>query len=185
MPDIDHLISSLIQIPLRQADKRTEKTIKSAIILKFVLAKASSLLQGLDGAGSEILQAVHHILGDSAYGEIRELMDKLLDPSISMQKTGLAARNERCHAVRSGFNTLLDVARRVYTETIEDINDLCRKYREEHQLDIDLKFTNASQFYLRIPLAEYLQDSFPEEFLNLRQAGKYYHFTSLKMVTVS
>ena len=48
-----------------------------------------------------------------------------------MQKGSASMRLQRCFAIKSGVNGLLDVARRIYCEIVDDIEDMVAAMAED------------------------------------------------------
>ncbi|KAH0555730.1 hypothetical protein GP486_006324 [Trichoglossum hirsutum] len=88
---------------------------------------------------------------------VQELIDQVINPDITYQKSPLDLRNQRCYAVKSGVNGLLDVARQTYKEATADVYQLVSELGvevAEHNLALNLKFESSRGFYLRLAAPE-------------------------------
>ena len=82
-----------------------------------------------------------------------------------VQKGSASMRLQRCFAIKSGVNGLLDVARRIYCEIVDDIEDMVAAMAEDTGMAtgdfIFLPFRTILERFLRIcsvkqPACEYL-----------------------------
>jgi DNA mismatch repair protein MSH4 len=69
--------------------------------------------------------------------------------------------------VKSGINGLLDVARTAYKEATEDAYQHCTELGQEFDIQLDLKYENARQFYIKIPSTELDGRGLPSVFTNV------------------
>lgn len=73
-------------------------------------------------------------------------------------KGALNFRIQKCFAIRPGINGMLDVARRTYTEIVDDISNLIQNYSEQYQLPLRSAFTVSKDFHIQLNLAPGSQD---------------------------
>jgi DNA mismatch repair protein MSH4 len=91
-----------------------ESSINLTIKIKHVIKLVEPLAHCMGGSKSGLLDAIYTILMDERIGLIEEAIDEAVNPDIVLQKTAIGLRNQRVYAVKSGFNSLLDVARQTY-----------------------------------------------------------------------
>lgn len=70
---------------------------------------------------------------------------------------------QRCFAVKPDINGLLDVARRTYSELIEDIQKIVEQLSEEYELPIRLNQNIMKGFHMLMPIAPKQRGSFSVE----------------------
>ncbi|KAI9139759.1 DNA mismatch repair protein Msh4 [Paraphysoderma sedebokerense] len=146
--DLDVIISNIIQIKQKNSLKNPEQNINNVIYVKHTLELIKVLRVSLNSVRSELLKAVRKILHDPSLDYITTQIDHVINPDITLQKSPLGLRNQRCYAVKSGFNGLLDVARQTYKETTNDIYELVNTYKEEYGLNIKLVFKQSQGFVM-------------------------------------
>lgn len=61
---------------------------------------------------------------------------------------------QRCFAVKPDINGLLDVARRTYSELIEDIQKIVEQLSETYDLPLRLNQNMMKGFHIVLPLAQ-------------------------------
>jgi DNA mismatch repair protein MSH4 len=66
-----------------------------------------------------LFNSIYEKLADPLLDLILEKIELSINEDITYQKKALGLRNQRCYAVKSGFNGLLDVARRTYKEATD------------------------------------------------------------------
>eukprot|EP00842_Homolaphlyctis_polyrhiza_P006699 jgi/Hompol1/702/HPOL_000441-RA len=182
--DVDHLISSIIQIRTKQSLKRTEQSINNIIVLKHVLKQAQCIAGSLEPCESQLLHTVYTVLTRPEIKKLLELIGRVINDDVVFQKTAMGIRNQRCFAVRSGYHGLLDVARQTYSEATNDVYDLVSAYSEMYGISIKLIFSPSTGFQMTA-----YQDAMnghtalPAEFINATKKHKKLTFTSLKLMS--
>lgn len=91
----------------------------------------------------------------------------MINEDTTYAKQPLELRNQRTYAVKSGVNGLLDVARTTYKEATEDAYHHCTELGQEYDIQLNLKYENARQFYIKIPLTELDGRGLPPIFTNV------------------
>ncbi|XP_075918422.1 mutS protein homolog 4-like [Petromyzon marinus] len=120
--DVDHLLSMLIQIPKTETLRTAESKINYAIHLKHVLELVSPLQRALSPCKTPLLTAYQSSLLDCRFPAILGKLRTVLTDDLPFRKGNLlSARTRRCHVVRPGLNGFLDLARRILSEAVGDI----------------------------------------------------------------
>jgi len=78
-------------------------------------------------------------------------------------------------------NSLLDVARRTYTESIDDVYQLVNQYAEEFEQPVTLKFSPSLGFHLSLTLSSSV-DKIPAMFVNVTKKKNKATCTTLELV---
>ncbi|KAI9493031.1 DNA mismatch repair protein Msh4 [Zychaea mexicana] len=182
--DLDHIIADIAKIPVKQQDVHyAECKINHVIRLKTMMTALKSVATSLQSCSNTLLVTICEILSDSRLDDLQMAISETLHDDVGIQKTSLGLRHQRCYAVKSGVNGLLDVARQTYKETIEDIYELATEYTESSGLNIKLQFNAPKGFYLSLP-ADQLEEStiLPQVFINVVKKKKQYTFTTLELL---
>ena len=90
-----------------------------------------------------------------------------LNDDVSYAKQTAELRNQRVYAIRAGVNNFLDVARQTFKEVNDDVNTHADELKENHDVNLEVKFDPARQHYLRISAAEYEERPIPDVFVNV------------------
>lgn len=127
-----------------------------------------------------------------------ELIDHVINEDTAYARQPLELRNQRIYAVKSGINGLLDVARTTYKEASEDAYQhstelsgksrstrqwaLSHTYTEGHDIQLDLKYENGRQFYIRISKAELEGKPLPPVFTNIIRRKNFIECQTLELM---
>lgn len=84
------------------------------ISIKHTVKLVPALAGALGNKQTDLLQAIHTILTDAEIEEIEQEIDQVVNEEVVFATTSIGLRNQRCYAVKAGFNSLLDVARQTY-----------------------------------------------------------------------
>ncbi|CAG0890009.1 unnamed protein product [Darwinula stevensoni] len=137
--DVDHLHSLCIQIPKQDTVLIAETRLNYIIGLKHVLELVEPLQRALleselpyfryirqdsvQRMNMPLSVFLRHVkeLSDERFGLMLREIGKVLRPDAFVHKGSVAMKTQRCFAVKSDINGLLDAARRTYSEVIDDI----------------------------------------------------------------
>uniref|UniRef100_A0A093VNW4 MutS protein like 4 n=1 Tax=Talaromyces marneffei PM1 TaxID=1077442 RepID=A0A093VNW4_TALMA len=100
------------------------------------------------------------------YELIKNAIDETLNDDVVYQRKPLDLRNQRTYAVKTGVNSLLDVARQAYKESNADAAELVSVLSERHNLTLELKYDTARSYYISLSAFE-LEGALPDEFINV------------------
>ncbi|KAF9097154.1 MutS protein msh4 [Mortierella sp. AD031] len=180
--DVDHLITSFIQVPSKPSVKHSEQCINHIINLKHILHGINSVAQSLGQCQNRLLVTVHRLLADPRLEMFSGLIDEVIEKNVVLEKTAGGLRNQRCFAVKAGCNGLLDVARQTYKETINDIFDVVNRYVEESGISLKIQFNVTMGYHLSTTVDQLGTKEVPLVFINVVKKGKTLTFTTLELV---
>lgn len=148
--DVDHLLSLCVQIPKHDSVKVAESRITKIIQLKHTLELVQPLQMAIKSSVNPLLSAFSATLEDVRFVEMAKKIQSVLHDDTHYEKNTLNMRTQRCFAIRSGMNGLLDVARRTYTEIIDDIAALATQLSSKHDLPLKVSENSARGFYMQV-----------------------------------
>ncbi|KAF8468982.1 muts domain V-domain-containing protein [Kalaharituber pfeilii] len=180
--DMDRLLTALITIPVKATLQLSEQAINNVIILKQALACVGPVSEALVGARCTLLCTIRRLCNVEAIAFVQNLIDEVINEDITWAKSALELRNQRCHAVKSGVNGLLDVARQTFKEATEDVHQLVQELSEEYTLTLDMKYENARGYYLRVASLDIDDKALPAVFINVVERKKMLEFTTLELM---
>uniref|UniRef100_A0A8D0R3G9 DNA mismatch repair protein MutS clamp domain-containing protein n=1 Tax=Sus scrofa TaxID=9823 RepID=A0A8D0R3G9_PIG len=81
----------------------------------------------------------------------------------------LNMRTQKCYAVRSNINEFLDIARRTYTEIVDDIAGMISQLAEKYSLPLRTSFSSARGFFIQMTTdcTALFNDKLPSEFIKV------------------
>ncbi|XP_076835173.1 mutS protein homolog 4 isoform X2 [Brachyhypopomus gauderio] len=185
--DIDQLLSSLVQLPKQDTVAVAEAKITHVIQLKHTLERVAPLKMALKDAKTAVLKACHTSLEDSRFESILAQIKTVINDDTSYTKGSLNMRTQKCYAVRPNVNEFLDIARRAYTEVVDDIAGLVDQLGEKYELPLRTSFSSARGFFIQMRLEGVaLSDGqLPGEFIKVTRQKNNYSFTTLDLMKMN
>ncbi|MEQ2307666.1 MutS protein msh4 [Ameca splendens] len=185
--DIDRLLSVLVQIPKQETVQAAEAKITHVIQLKHTLDLVPQLRMVLKTCSTALLKAYSTTLEDNRFDVILEQIKTVVNYDTSYIKGSLNMRTQKCYAVRPNINEFLDIARRVYTEIVDDISGLVNKLGEKYGLPLRTSFSTTRGFFIQMKLdGVVLPDgSLPTEFIKVTKQKNSYGFTTADLMKMN
>lgn len=100
--DVDHLISSLVQVPQKPSVKHAEQAINTTIALRHTLRSLAVVRAAVSNLKGDIARAVSRVLDDPRLVEMESWIDEAINEDVGFQKQPLGLRNQRCYGVKVG-----------------------------------------------------------------------------------
>ncbi|KAG1103377.1 hypothetical protein G6F42_017230 [Rhizopus arrhizus] len=196
--DIDSIISFIAKIPVKNPQQNSifavqysEQKINHVVHLKQVIKSIKAIAKSLPQHSvnssrqqpCELLRTIYNILSNQVFDELEKAINNVINQDIGIEKSSLGIRNQKCYAVKSGVNGLLDVARQTYKETTEDIYDLITTYGETFKFKIKLEYTASRGYSISMPTSQLVDGAqLPDVFINVVQKKKTLQFTTLELL---
>ncbi|GFF82696.1 mutS protein homolog 4 [Aspergillus udagawae] len=181
--DADKALTSLILAPTKRTFQYVEQSVNNVIMLKTYVSSIKSIYKALATAQSSLLMTIRELCAPACHRAIEQLVEETLNEHVTYQTKPLDLRNQRIYCVRAGVNSLLDVARQTYKEANVDAADLVAKLSESHNLNLDLKFDSARQYYISVSASEV--ETLPEIFINIYRRKKRIECQTLNLVKLN
>ena len=179
-PDLDKMLSGLTTVPKTLTAKTAKISIDTLIFLKQTLKVIPSLASALHNLIEEIprdvdvstlMQALFANLTSPAVNELQDLVDSAITESTNYSKSAHEMRHQECFALRAGLDGLLDVARKTFLQTVEDIHEKIAEYSDHYKIPIKVVFTASRGYHMCIPTEHGAQ--LPAIFI---QVDSYYYY---------
>ncbi|GFQ66206.1 mutS protein homolog 4 [Trichonephila clavata] len=120
--DTEHLLSLCIQIPKEENVRSCEQKIANVICMKHTLELVKPLRNCLEPCSNALFQTYFQILSDERFLKLQEKIGLVIHTDARWQKGVLNMHMQKCFAVKPNINGLLDVARRAYSESVNDVS---------------------------------------------------------------
>ncbi|KAJ3129702.1 MutS protein msh4 [Nowakowskiella sp. JEL0407] len=185
MVDIDKVTSALMLTHKSSTVKSCETAINKIISLKHVLKLVLGLQDILADVENELLKAMCELFSSKGLKNIENCIDEVINEDVTYQKNAVGLQNQRCYAVKAGFNGLLDVARQTYKETISDIYELINQYTEKYGLPMKSSYTPSLGFFMTTKSTTASGEKItmlPPEFINPVYKKNHIQCTTLRLV---
>ncbi|KAA8909324.1 muts domain V-domain-containing protein [Sphaerosporella brunnea] len=181
-PDVDRLCAALIAVPLKASLKHSEQSTNNIILLKQAAQYVQPVFEALAPARCDLLVAIRGLCAPEKIEPILTMINNVINEDVSYSKSPLDLRNQRCYAVKSGVNGLLDVARQTYKEATEDVHKLVEEITTEHDILFELRFEAARGYFLRIPASDIEDRSLPPVFVNVVKRKRFVELSTLELM---
>ncbi|XP_058842577.1 mutS protein homolog 4-like [Acipenser ruthenus] len=185
--DIDQLLSVLVQIPKQETVQLAEAKIMHVINLKHTLELVAPLKAVLKNCQTPLLKAYCSSLEDNRFDIILEQIKTVINDDTSYTKGSLNMRTQKCYAVRPNINEFLDIARRAYTEIVDDIAGMVTQLGEKFDLPLRTSFSTARGFFIQMKTdGVVLPDGqLPSDFMKVTKCRNNYSFTTADMIKMN
>ncbi|XP_006888675.1 PREDICTED: mutS protein homolog 4 [Elephantulus edwardii] len=185
--DTEQLLSVLVQIPKQDTVNAAESKITNLIYLKHILELVDPLKIALKNCNTPLLRAYYGSLEDSRFGIILEKIKTVINDDVRYMKGCLNMRTQKCYAVKSNINEFLDIARRTYTEIVDDIAGMINQLGEKYNLPLRTSFSSARGFFIQMSTdcIHLPSDQLPSEFIKISKVKNSYSFTSADLIKMN
>ncbi|XP_066046759.1 mutS protein homolog 4 isoform X2 [Chamaea fasciata] len=169
--DTEQLLSVLVQIPKQDTVKTAESKITNLIHLKHTLELVEPLKAALRSCNAQLLKAYYNSLEDTRFGIMLEKITTVINDDTRYMKGCLSMRTQKCYAVKPNVSEFLDIARRTYTEIVDDIAG----------------FSSARGFFIRMnaDCSTLPNGQLPSEFTKITKMKNTYSFTSADLIKMN
>ncbi|KAL4667919.1 hypothetical protein H8959_006608, partial [Pygathrix nigripes] len=186
--DTEQLLSVLVQIPKQDTVNAAESKITNLIYLKHTLELVDPLKIAMKNCNTPLLRAYYGSLEDKRFGIILEKIKTVINDDARYMKGCLNMRTQKCYAVRSNINEFLDIARRTYTEIVDDIaGRMISQLGEKYSLPLRTSFSSARGFFIQMTTdcLALPSDQLPSEFIKISKVKNSYSFTSADLIKMN
>ncbi|XP_027729860.1 mutS protein homolog 4 [Vombatus ursinus] len=185
--DTEQLLSVLVQIPKQDSVKAAESKITNLIYLKHTLELVDPLKALLKKCNTPLLKAYYSSLEDNRFGTILEKIKTVINDDARYLKGCLNMRTQKCYAVKSNINEFLDIARRTYTEIVDDIAGMITQLGEKYSLPLKTSFSSARGFFIQmnVDCTSLPSGQLPSEFIKITKTKNTYSFTSTDLIKMN
>ncbi|GFS64862.1 mutS protein homolog 4 [Trichonephila inaurata madagascariensis] len=149
--DTEHLLSLCIQIPKEENVRNCEQKIANVICMKHTLELVKPLRNCLESCSNALFQTYFQILSDERFLKLQEKIGLVIHTDAQWQKGVLNMHMQKCFAVKPNINGLLDVARRAYSESVNDVSDIVKQLEKQYNLPLQVGYSAMCGFFIQIP----------------------------------
>ncbi|XP_014778440.1 mutS protein homolog 4 [Octopus bimaculoides] len=186
--DVDHLLSLCVQMPKQETIRTAESKITNIIYLKHILEMLPALQDALKKSDNTLLVAYSKALVDPRIEIMKSKIDSIIHEDTKYQKGVLNMKTQKCFAVKGFITGLLDVARRTYTEIIDDIAELVRQLSEKYKLPLKTSYNSTRGFFMQLYSGnkdKYMVDSLPSIFIKVGKHKNTLSFTTTDLIKLN
>lgn len=200
VPDLDKILNRIVSMQEGKCNARVVgANIKTIIAIKHTILVMQDLVaslcmhedegneQAADGQASsrhpELLEAIVSNLIPPCSREVLEKIISVITESTMLSKGSLSAQHEECFAISIGTDGMLDVARKTYLQTVEDIYEHAEALTREFDCSVKVHNTQARGYHLKLPST---LESIPGTcFIQCVKSAKYIACTTREIASLS
>ncbi|KAF5303174.1 hypothetical protein FQA39_LY10087 [Lamprigera yunnana] len=149
----------------------SERQLNYLLLLNSVLEQLPYLQDIFKNFEQPFLKDLVHTINDPAFIEVKDVLRTLINTDCRPAK-GKYGIIQRCFAIKSGTNELLDLVRKSYCEKLDEMGDYVKELGESHSLALTLNNTRQKGYHIVLTLnarqKKYFKTSnLPEEFIQI------------------
>ncbi|KAI4126757.1 MAG: hypothetical protein LQ347_004842 [Umbilicaria vellea] len=183
--DVDRVLTAIILVPVKASIQYSEQSINNIILLKQYVKSIPSVFEALAAARGDLLVQIRGWCTPEIIADVEKMIDNSINEDIMYSSQPLDLRNQRTYAIKSGVNGLLDVARQTYKEANADAYQLITELSQTQEVNLELKYDTARQYYIRIPKSELEGRNLPDIFINAFQKKNTIECQTLDLVKLN
>jgi len=175
LTSLDRMLAGIAVIENKEDLNMAKKMIHTVVLLKTFLQLAPTLVMELthllpeapdndtDGEGIEVedseppraealVRAIIAALSPPMFAEMVAFVLEYISESTIHDRSAKTRRLQECFAVSAGLCGLLDVARKTFLQSVEDIYALASTYAKDHGLpELRVLYSTSRGYYLSLP----------------------------------
>ncbi|KAM3965284.1 mutS protein homolog 4 [Aphomia sociella] len=188
LTEIDKILFLCVESPNQNMDKFGEAQLNQMLLLKTTMDIVPNLIEALDTANSGRLRKIKMECENPNYNEIASRIRNIIQEDAHLEKGSMGSL-QRCFAVKPEINGLLDVARRMYSELIEDIQKMVEQLKETYDLPLKLNQNMLKGFHIVMPIApknrrNFSVEDLPPIFIQVHSNGASVTMTTEELVVM-
>ena len=180
--DIDQLILFLVKTQQTKGKSKLNQTINSCIEFKKLCHSLIGLYK-LSNSTISVLEPLYTLVTEHEINEIYSQLDLIISDEIVFEKSNIGLQNQRIFAIKTDIDGMLDVARQMYKESVNDVYELSALYAEEFGMAFQIILQGKLGY--RLSIAVDLQDKLNEEFVERKRRGKKMTMTTLDLMKLN
>jgi DNA mismatch repair protein MSH4 len=138
----------------KNTSKRIASMVQGFIELKQHCLSLCPLSEALSNATSGLLRMYNDRIGENSSLELMELLDSILEDGLNenCSKTAFMNRTQQCYALKRGVFPLLDTYRREFSACAQQVHDLAKSLRNQHDSmsGLAVNYTEQRGFYFTL-----------------------------------
>ncbi|XP_055883889.1 mutS protein homolog 4-like [Biomphalaria glabrata] len=183
--DIGHIISVCVQIPKQETAKTADSKLNCVIMLKHVLELVPPLRDTLENCENELMKIYCKNLEDPRYDMILTKIKEVISDETHYEKNTLQQKIQKCFAVKKNIDALLDVARKTYSELIDDLHNIVTNLADQYKLPLRATYNSLRGFHIQMITTANSSDTLPPVFIKITKQKNRLNFTTMDLIQLN
>lgn len=182
--DLDKLFAVLLVSKNDAKGQLTDDSLKinHIISIKHAVHVAISIGAELHDCQSSLLRDIHEICTNDGIKQVKALIDEVINEDCTWAMNAIDLRNQKCYAVKSGKNGLLDVSRKIYKVVMDEIFAIIENVGSEcEDLELEQAYSSKRGFYIKL-LNHNQLEAIPDVLINRTEKKKFIECTTLNIM---
>nr|XP_042907671.1 mutS protein homolog 4 isoform X3 [Parasteatoda tepidariorum] len=125
-------------------------------------------------------------LSDERFADLQLKIGLVIHKDARWEKGVLNMHMQKCFAVKPNINGLLDVARRAYCESVNDVSDIVQQLEAQYSLPLQVGYNSLRGFFIQIPLKNFpASKELPTIFLKVNKYKNYITCTTEDLIKLN
>ena len=182
--DVDKLILFLVKVPMTNNSrvKSLNQTINSCVEIKKTCHSLMALWR-IDVEDCPCLEMLHESISEEEINQIYMEIDKVMADENVFENSLAGHIRKRIFAIKPEINDMLDVARQMYSESVNDVYELCQAYSVEFNLELSVAYD--SKFGYKLLLVKESEHLLNDDFIERKRKGKKLSVTTLDLIKLN
>ncbi|EFN83847.1 MutS protein-like protein 4 [Harpegnathos saltator] len=184
----DRLLT-LASTPLNTNDmQNAERNLNYALLLKSSLDIVPELEAVLATGTHAFFVKMRKNLENSEFKVMKDKIMTLIHADARFVKGSTSSSMQRCFAIKAGINELLDIARQVYCELINDMKSLVEVSAVKHKLPLSLEYNVNLGYHMHVVVPRGLDIAISDlsaEFIQVRKNRRSFTMTTTALLTLN
>ncbi|XP_071555070.1 mutS protein homolog 4 [Temnothorax nylanderi] len=184
----DRLLALAIK-PLHVNDmQNAERNLNYALLLKSCLDTVPELEAILAIGIHPFFVKTRKNLGNSEFRVMKDKILTLIHADARFVKGCTSLSMQRCFAIKADINELLDVARQIYCELINDMKSMVEQLAVRHKLSLSLEYNTNLGYHINVIIPRGLNmkiSDLPAEFIQARKNRRSFTTTTTALLTLN
>ncbi|XP_033221031.1 uncharacterized protein LOC117175433 [Belonocnema kinseyi] len=165
-----------------------ERNLNYVLLLKTSLEIIPNLSSALNPVTSPNLVKIRENLKDPRFQKMKEHILQIVQSDARSVNGYTSANMQRCFALKSGINDMLDVARQTYCELIDQTRILVESLGQEHNLPLAVACNAALGYHIRMDIPRRLNfniSELPDIFVEVQKKKNCLYMTTDLLMALS
>lgn len=185
--DMNKLISCLCKKPKLNASIFNDQRINLVLLLKQCLTIGLEISALLDKMQSDYIISIHGTLQSNEIRKSLDIINATINEDAAWASKPTELRNNKCYAIKSGHNGLLDTQRQVYKAKVDEALDSIADLSENFNMSMTSKYEANRGFFIVIHNQSLKDIQLIENspFINAIQRKRHVECTTMKLVKLN
>ncbi|XP_046741141.1 mutS protein homolog 4-like [Diprion similis] len=186
--NVDQLLVVGLNTPQKDNVASAEKNLNYVLSLKTTLEVIPLLQIALRNTKANFFRKVSESLKDKRYESMMDIILEVLQPDAQYVAGFNTSTMQRCFALKSGLNDMLDIARQAYCELIDDMKGMVETLALKYNLPLTLGCSASLGYHIQMDSPKYRPikiTNLPRIFIEVQKHKNSYLMTTEALLVLS